>query len=54
MKKFLMIICQIILAIILGYTFLKLSDMHIAWKIFNMFGLFCAGYNVACLTKTEE
>lgn len=45
---------QIILAIIMGYTLLKSSDMHIALKIFNIFGLFCAGFNVATLTKTEE
>lgn len=53
MKKFLMIF-QIILAIIMGYVLLKSSDMHIALKIFNLFGLFCAGHNVAYLTKTEE
>ena len=54
MKKYFLITFQIILTIIMGYGLLKSSDMHIALKIFNLFGLFCAGYNVACLTKTEE
>ena len=54
MKKYFLITFQIILAIIMGYGLLKSPEINIALKIFNIFGLFCAGFNVAVLTKTEE
>ena len=55
MKKTIKIIVQIMLAIIIGAGFFRHPDMSIGLKVFNLFGMFCAGANISyTLNKTEE
>lgn len=54
MKKISLIILQIIIAVIIAIALITAPNKSVILKIIDLIGMFCAGFNVAVLIKTEE